>query len=114
MYNYIKSYLANRTLQARVGTSYSSSRSLDMGIPQGSVIAPILFNILIYDLPKVLSNRIVLVQYADDICIWMNITLKKTTPQRAQNYIRKLYQSDLDSLGNYMLENGLSLSTEKN
>ena len=113
MYNYIKSFLTNRSIQARVGTNYSSFHSLDMGIPQGSVIAPILFNILIQDLPKALSNRITLAQYADDICMWMGVTLKKSTPQRAKNYIRRLYQLDLDNLGNYMLENGLTLSTEK-
>eukprot|EP00745_Piridium_sociabile_P028023 TRINITY_DN45058_c0_g1_i3.p1 TRINITY_DN45058_c0_g1~~TRINITY_DN45058_c0_g1_i3.p1 ORF type:complete len:184 (-),score=10.55 TRINITY_DN45058_c0_g1_i3:304-855(-) len=99
MYNYIKSFLTNRSIQARVGVNYSTPRkldmgipqgsviapvtldmgipqgsviapvTLDMGIPQGSVIAPILFNILIQDLPKALSNRVTLVQYADDICM---------------------------------------------
>ena len=85
-----------------------------MGIPQGSVIAPILFNILLYDLPKVVSKNVTLVQYADDICMWMNATLKKSTPLKIQNYIKKLYQCDLDNVGQYMLQNGLTLSSEKN
>ena len=53
----------------RVGKTYSSNKTIDMGIPQGSVIAPILFNIIIYDLPKVLSNNTHVAQYADDIAI---------------------------------------------
>ena len=46
-----------------------------MGIPQGSVIAPILFNIIIHDLPKVLSYSTHVAQYADYIAIWVNTTL---------------------------------------
>ena len=34
-----------------------------------SIIAPILFNIIIHDLPKVLSNNTRVVQYTDDIVI---------------------------------------------
>ena len=113
VYDYIKYFLKNRTIQTRVGTQYSSSRTLHMGIPQGSVIAPILFNILIHDLPKAVSKNVTIVQYADDICMWMNVTLKKSTPLRLQNHIKKLYQYDLDSIGKYMLQNGLSLSSEK-
>ena len=113
MYDYIKCFLSNRTIQTRVGATYSTYRTLNMGIPQGSVIAPILFNILIHDLPKSVSKNVTLVQYADDICMWMNVTLKKSTPQRIQNYIKRLYQNELDSIGQYMLNNGLSLSSEK-
>ena len=113
IYEFIKSFLSNRTVQTRVGKTYSSPRKLDMGIPQGSIIAPILFNIMMNDLPKAVSKNVTIVQYADDICMWMNVTLKKSTPLRSQNHIRRLYQADLNSLGNYMLQNGLSLSTEK-
>ena len=51
-----------------------------MGIPQGSVIAPVLFNILMHDLPRKLSKNVVLVQYADDICMWMKVAMKKIHP----------------------------------
>ena len=113
LYNYIKSFLTNRTMETKVGSCYSFPRNLEMGIPQGSVIAPLLFNILVQDLPKALSKNVVLVQYADDICIWMNTNMKKSTPQRTINYQKRLYQSDLSSLEKYMTENGLTLSTEK-
>ena len=100
IYEFIKSFLSNRTVQTRVGKNYSTPRNLDMGIPQGSVIAPILFNIMLFDLPKAVSKNVTVVQYADDICMWMNVTLKKATPLGSQNHIRRLYQADLDSLGN--------------
>ena len=47
-----------------------------MGIPQGSIIAPILFNIIIHDLPKALSNNTHVAQYADDIAIWLTQLLE--------------------------------------
>ena len=112
-YNYVKTFLQGRSIQARVNNSYSNLKHLQMGIPQGSVIAPILFNILLHDLPKCLTKNVVLVQYADDICIWMNVSMRKNTPKRSLNYIRKLYQTDLDNLNRYMSLNGLTLSKEK-
>ena len=110
---YIENFLNNRTMSARVGKTYSTARKLEMGIPQGSIIAPLLFNILIYDMPKIVSNNTTLVQYADDICMWMNVTLKKSTPLRSQNHTKKIYQASLNSLAQYMATNGLSLSQEK-
>ena len=112
-YNYIKTFLQGRSIQARVGYTYSSSRYLQMGIPQGSVIAPFLFNVFIHDLPKCLTKNVTLVQFADDICMWMNVSMKKNTQKRSLNYIRKLYQADLDNLSKYMSMNGLSLAKEK-
>ena len=46
-----------------------------MGIPQESIVVPILFNSIIHDLPKSVSHDTNIVQYADDIAIWMNVAL---------------------------------------
>ena len=83
-----------------------------MGIPQGSVIAPILFTILIQDFPKSLSKNVILVHDADDV-MWMNVTMNRQTPTWNLNYIKKLYQNELDRLNSYVFENGLTLTTEK-
>ena len=48
-----------------------------MGIPQESKVAPILFSSIIHDLPKYMSHDTNIVQYADDIAIWMNVALIK-------------------------------------
>ena len=84
-----------------------------MGIPQGSVIAPILFNIIMHDLPKVLSNNTHMAQYADDIVIWVNTTLRKHTNKRVVNHVQKLYQSEINKLTAYVKDNGFELSREK-
>jgi len=44
-----------------------------MGIPQRSIIAPILFNIIFHDLPKSTSHDNNIAQNADDIAIWVDV-----------------------------------------
>ena len=58
-----------------MGNSYSSDKLI--GIPNGSLTSPALFNIMIHDLSKTLSDTTNLVQYADDMAIWMNVSLRK-------------------------------------
>ena len=84
-----------------------------MGIPQSSIIAPILFNIIIHDLPKALSNNTHVAQYADDTAIWVNTTLRKHTNKKVVSYVQNLYQSEMNKLSAYMKENSFELSREK-
>ena len=52
MFNFIKAFLTNRrpTAQVRIDSSYSQSKDLENGLPQGSVLSPILFSIMVNDL----------------------------------------------------------------
>ena len=109
----LKVFLSNGTIEVKVGSTYSAEKSIEMGIPQGSVIAPILFNILISDLPAHVSKNVDLVQYADDICMWTKVTMRKNATKRTLNYIKKSYQTDLNNVSAYMLQNGLFISKEK-
>ena len=113
MFQYFKNFLSERCICTQVGETYSSNKTIDMGIPQGSVIAPILFSIIIHYLPKVLSNNTHVAQYPDDIAISINTTLRTHTNKRVVNHVQKLYQLEINKLTAYMKDNGFELSREK-
>ena len=44
--------------------------ALRYGVSQGSVIAPLLFSIMLYDINKIQKHDAVITLYADDLAIW--------------------------------------------
>ena len=61
---WFNSYLRNRTQSVVIGDHISDPLSTTVGIPQGSVLGPTLFNIFINDLE--FSHKVLSIQYADD------------------------------------------------
>ena len=113
LFNYVKSFLSDRSICTKLGAAYSSMKAVNLGIPQGSILAPLLFSVLVHDLPNSLSSTTHVVQYADDIAMWINTSIRKNTKKRVLNYVEKLYQDELDKLSYYMKENKMELSGEK-
>lgn len=87
MFNWISAFLENRSLQVRIGSSVSSSYQVENGLPQGSVLSPILFLVAINDLsPPGVKYSL----FADDTAIWKvgkNVNHVQQVVQNALDYI---------------------------
>ena len=62
---YIYDYLSNRQQRVRINDSFSSWKNIKYGVPQGSILGPLFFNIFMCDLFNFLDDYEV-VNYTDD------------------------------------------------
>ena len=62
---FIKDYLTGRTQRTKVGGEYSTKRDVKYGVPQGSILGPLLFNLFMNDIFYFLDKS-KLANYADD------------------------------------------------
>lgn len=69
-----KSYLSNRTQYVCFRGHKSDLISVTSGVPQGSVLGPLLFNIFINDIADHLGNNVQCLLYADDLKLYSRIT----------------------------------------
>ena len=67
-----KSYLTNRFQYVQFENSESDLLEIKTGIPQGSILGPLFFSIMINDLVKS-SNKFKFLMYADDTTIYFNL-----------------------------------------
>jgi len=105
----ITSYLENRS-QSVIITSkskryYSEWEPIKQGVPQGSVLGPLLFIIYINDLPQTIKLLANLVLFADDT----SMIVKSTDPMDSNNTI----QRNVINADRWFKNNSLSLNTDK-
>ena len=84
----INDYLSNRKQRTRIGNSFSDWCEIILGVPQGSILGPLLFNIFLADLFLVLKD-VDIANFADD-----------NTPYTSANNIDELIDSLEKASGN--------------
>ncbi len=101
--DWFKSYLSNRKQFVYVNGSFSSEIEITIGVPQGSVLGPLLFLLYINDLPQV--SKLFSLLFADD-----------TTLLAAHNnldYLINFVNVEFKKITDYFRKNRLSLHPDK-
>ena len=94
-----KSYLENRTFQVNIEKEYSTPGNLSCGVPQGSILGPLIFLIYVNDMAQSVDCDLLL--YADDTCL--GYTDKNI--ETIENNLNK----NFNSLCDWFVENKLSI-----
>ena len=88
---WVEAFFSRRTVQVRVDGILSNSKEVLQGIPQGSVISPLLFTFMLNDL-EFLNNKVNISFYADDICIWFSSRNLKFATNKIQLALEEIEQ----------------------
>ncbi|CAM4632369.1 unnamed protein product [Caretta caretta] len=99
---WIRNWLKGRLQRVLLKGELSGWREVTSGVPQGSVLGPILFNLFITDLGT--KSGSVLIKFADDTKLGGIANLEK---------VRDTLQEDLDDLVNWSNINRMKFNSEK-
>jgi len=99
---WIKQFLTGRTQRVRVGKVLSDEVRVSSGVPQGSVLGPLLFLAYVNDIGRNTESNIRL--FADDCVIYRQILTNED--------VTKL-RSDVDRLGKWAFENAMKINPSK-
>ena len=110
LWNWIKSFLENRKQKVVIRGYESEELDVLSGVPQGSVLGPLLFLIFINDLPKCTTCPVCL--FADDSKIYCRVPRYGSdlnNPQSAENTLQK----DLNELQKWATKWKMAFNVDK-
>lgn len=100
--NWLKDYLTSRHQRVMLDRHLSTPLPVTSGVPQGSILGPLLFNVFMNPLSKVqLSPNTRLVLYADDILLSKPIDSTED---------KDLFQKDVLEIANWLDNHGLRIN----
>ncbi|XP_077558174.1 uncharacterized protein LOC144173782 [Haemaphysalis longicornis] len=104
---FVQDFLRDRHYRVRVGDTLGPKTANCVGVPQGSVLSPTLFNIVMADLPPLLDEieGLRFTIYADDTTLW--------TKGGSIGEQEQAMQQGLNTISSFLTEVGLAPSPEK-
>jgi hypothetical protein len=99
---WIKNWLQNRLQRVVINGVYSEWREVKSGVPQGSILGPLLFTLYIEDIDKGLKNC--LLKFADDTKMWGKVDNDEDI---------LMMQDDLNKLCEWSKENEMPFNVSK-
>lgn len=102
-YLFFKSYLSSRSFYVKVNDDFSNILQIKAGIPQGSVLGPVLYTIFTSDMPTV--GDITVATYADDTAFLYS----NESPTEASRII----QIQLNSVQHWLTKWNIKVNTQK-
>ena len=104
--NCFENYLSNRMQSTRLGTSSSIELTVTDGVPQGSILGPLMFSLYINDLPSVVKFSIV-ESYVDDTKVYLSCSSKNNDSCLAK------VSDDLRLIASWCCTNKLLINPDK-
>lgn len=102
--NWFSEYLSGRSQRVCIESTYSEWANITKGVPQGSILGPLLFLIFVNDLPDVVTKCSINL-YADDTTIYYS--------DRDPVKVQSVLNTDLDLIANWIKINGLPINVAK-
>jgi retron-type reverse transcriptase len=99
----MNSYLINRKFRVSMEGEMSTPRIMQAGVPQGSVLAPILYNLYINDIPRTPGVHLAL--FADDTCIYAT--------DRNERYVKRKLQRGLSAIEKWCEHWNIKINEDK-
>lgn len=84
----LESYLTERTFRVRHEDAYSDIKQIKAGVPQGSVLGPILYLLYTCDIPE--TNNNVIATFADDTAIMATGVTHKEAAEKVQTAVNAI------------------------
>ena len=102
--SWLTSYLSNRSQAVSINGHFSFFEPISTGVPQGSILRPLLFSLFINDLPQSCSDSST-IMYTDDTAIYIS--------SKDPSTLSTSLQSALNNLLAWLSQNKLTLNATK-
>lgn len=101
--NWIISFLENRKQRVTIDGVVTEFVDINRGVPQGSVLGPVLFSIMVNDIRAVNADRNLMIKFADDITLSVPVNVNDSDPS----------QTEVENIEEWSRDNRMTLNLSK-